>query len=111
MSRSPGQTLMVCGAFVGTAPRASYSTSNASGGASLRFSRSSKRQRSESSWHQPAPAPGQVVQQLAVLQLLADLRPREAIQDCGQLPEVPEEQEANLLVHAQAGYVSPQKSI
>ena len=40
MSRSPGQTLMVCGAFVGTAPRASYSTSKASGGASLRFSRS-----------------------------------------------------------------------
>ena len=105
INRSPGQTLMVCGAFVGTAPRASYGTNTASVGASRRFSRSlicnrfawemtrltsgsprlgkrrrasctaagngtcsgsstlnqvrnskirsSKRQRSESSWHQP----------------------------------------------------------
>ena len=40
INRSPGQTLMVCGAFVGTAPRASYGTTKASAGASLRFSRS-----------------------------------------------------------------------
>ena len=58
-----------------------------------------------------APAPRQVVQQLAVLQLLADLRTGKAIQHSGQLPEVPEQQEANPLVHAQARYISPQWSI
>ena len=58
-----------------------------------------------------APATGQIVQQLAVLQLLADLRAREAIQDGGQLPEVAEQQEANLLVHAQTCNVSPQRGI
>ena len=58
-----------------------------------------------------APAPLQIVQQLAVLQLLADLGPREAIQHREQLPKVPEQQEANLLVHSQAGYISPQGSI
>ena len=58
-----------------------------------------------------APASRQIMQQLAVLQLPADLRPREAIQDGRQLPEVPEQQKANLLVHAQAGYVRPEGSV
>ena len=58
-----------------------------------------------------APAPRQIVQQLAVLQLLADLRPREAIEHGGQLPKVSQEQKPNLLVHAQTSDVSPQGSI
>ena len=35
----------------------------------------------------------------------------EAREHGGQLPEVPEQQKANLLVHAQTGYVSPQSTV
>ena len=141
-----GQTLMVCGAFVGTAPRG---TTRASAGASRRFSRSLictrltsgpptppasgsvagppalLRPAGPAPAHRPAakplveapalrelvaPAARQIVQQLAVLQLLADLRTREAIQHSGQLPKVPEQQEANLLVHTETSYISPRLS-
>ena len=58
-----------------------------------------------------APAPRQIMQQLAVLQLLAHLRPREAVQDGGQLREVPEQQEADLLWWPQRGTPKSQTDI
>ena len=57
------------------------------------------------------PAVGEVVEQLAVLELALHRSAREVVHDRGELAEVAEQQELDFAVHGDAGDIVPQPGV